>query len=89
MNMSDLITRVADFVDEDAIQTKAELTAAKRRRAGTIEAFRTFRAQLDIFEGRILEDYDATISENEKRLARIEAAPEAEPGNVVQMAAAE
>ncbi len=87
MNMSDLITSVADFVDLDAIQTKAELQAAKRRRAATQEAFRDLRAQIDIFEHRILEDYDATIGEAEKRLARIEAPPVPSDSNVVNIAA--
>lgn len=89
MNMSDLITTVADFVDADAIQTKGELSSAKRRRAATQEAFRNFRAQIDTFEGRILEDYDATIAEAEKRLSRIEAAPVSPADNVVTMQAAE
>jgi hypothetical protein len=90
MNMTELVTRVADFIDDDALKTRSEIANAKRRRVSTQEAFRDFRMQVDRFESRILEDYDAVIADSEARLARIEAAPvesPSQPGNVVQITA--
>lgn len=79
MNMTELLGRVVDFNEADAIATKAELSSIRRRRASTIEAFKTFRSQTDTFEKHVVGDYDASEAECLARLARIEAQPKPEP----------
>jgi hypothetical protein len=79
MDMTTLLTRVVDFNEADAVTTRGELSAARRRRARVVETFKTFRQQIDIFEKSILDDYDAVIADANARITRLEgeAIPEA------------
>lgn len=72
-NMTDLLARVVNFTEQDALTTMSEISEARRRRASTIEAFKTFRQQLEVFEKHVVGDHDACIAEGKARLARIEA----------------